>query len=59
MHRPFMWPSPLPKAKEATLKQYVIDAGNKYLKPLNMQYPIIKFEKGTAVIAVVKKIIHD
>lgn len=45
------------KSKEATLKQFVIDGGIKYLKPLNTQYPISSFEKGTAIIAVVQKII--
>lgn len=44
-------------AKEATLKQYVIDAGIKYLKPLNIQYPITKIEKGMVIIAVVRKVI--
>jgi len=45
------------KANEATLKQYVIDAGIKYLKPLNIQYPITQFEKGMAIVGVVKKIV--
>lgn len=45
------------KAKEATLKQYVVDAGIKYLKPLNVQYPITKFEKGTTIVGVVKNVI--
>jgi SOS-response transcriptional repressor LexA len=41
------------KSKEATLKQYVIDSGVQYLKPLNTQYPLLKIEKGTIIFAVV------
>jgi len=44
----------LPRTKEITFKQYVVDGGVKYLKPLNTQYPLLKFEKGTDVIAVVR-----
>lgn len=34
----------LPDAKEATFKQYVVDAGIQYLKPLNPQYPTIQID---------------
>ena len=43
----------LPKAKEATFKQYVIDGGIRYLKPLNTQYPLAKAEKQTIFCGVV------
>ena len=36
-----------PLSREATFKQFVIDSGIKYLKPLNPQYPIVKVEKDT------------
>ena len=32
----------LTTTEEITFKQYVIDAGKKYLKPLNTQYPTIE-----------------
>lgn len=43
----------LPRGKEATFKQYVIDGGVQYLKPLNPQYPIVAIDKGTHVFGVV------
>jgi len=43
----------LPRAKEATFKQYVQDGGVRYLKPLNPQYPIAEIGKGTYVSGVV------
>ena len=43
----------LPKAKEVTFKQYVIDGGIRYLKPLNPQYPIIEINEGTHICGVV------
>ncbi len=43
----------LPRAKEATFKQYVVDGGVRYLKPLNPQYPIVKIEDSTHVCGVV------
>lgn len=43
----------LPKAKEATFKQYVIDSGICYLKPLNPQYPIIQIDESTHICGVV------
>jgi SOS-response transcriptional repressor LexA len=41
------------RAKEATFKQYVIDGGIQYLKPLNPQYPITRIEKDTHICGVV------
>lgn len=43
----------LPGSNEATFKQYVIDAGIAYLKPLNPQYPTIKFPKDGIICGVV------
>jgi SOS-response transcriptional repressor LexA len=43
----------LPRAKEATFKQYVVDGGVLYLKPLNPQYPLIEINKGTHICGVV------
>ncbi|CQI92249.1 LexA family protein [Yersinia frederiksenii] len=38
---------------EATFKRYIEDAGNKYLKPLNPQYPMIKINGNCRIIGVV------
>ncbi|UZX96155.1 helix-turn-helix domain-containing protein [Yersinia ruckeri] len=38
---------------EATFKRYIEDAGNKYLKPLNPQYPMIKINGNCKIIGVV------
>jgi len=38
---------------EATFKQFIIDGGDKYLKPLNPRYPIIKCDNDIEVIGVV------
>lgn len=43
----------LPKSKEATFKQYVIDGGIRYLKPLNPQYPITQIDDSTHICGVV------
>lgn len=43
----------LPQTKEATFKQYVIDSGIKYLKPLNTQYPMITIDTKTIIIGIV------
>lgn len=43
----------LPRAKEVTFKQYVIDGGVRYLKPLNPQYPIVAMDKGTHISGVI------
>jgi len=42
----------LPRAKEATFKQYVIDGGIRYLKPLNPQYPITQIDDSTHICGV-------
>lgn len=42
-----------PRAKEVTFKQYVVDAGTKYLKPLNLQYPITKMDAGTQIHGII------
>jgi len=38
---------------EATFKKYVIDAGNRYLKPLNPQYSMIPINGNCRIIGVV------
>lgn len=43
----------LPRAKEVTFKQYVVDGGVHYLKPLNPQYPIVQIDKSTHICGVV------
>ena len=43
----------LPKSKEATFKQFVIDGGKKYLKPLNTQYPLTVISKTNCICGVV------
>ncbi len=48
----------LPHANEATFKQYVVDSGIAYLKPLNPQYPLFKIEKGTKLLGIVKNKMH-
>lgn len=39
--------------KEAAFRQYVIDSGVHYLKPLNPQYPLERVDNSTAIIGVV------
>jgi SOS-response transcriptional repressor LexA len=34
----------LPRTKELTFKQYVLDGGTEFLKPLNQQYPLTKIQ---------------
>lgn len=43
----------LPRAKEVTFKQYVIDGGVHYLKPLNSQYPTVGIDKSTYICGIV------
>lgn len=43
----------LPHSKEATFKQYVIDGGVRYLKPLNPQYPITQIDDSTHICGVI------
>lgn len=38
---------------EATFKQYIVDAGNHYLKPLNPQYRMIEINGNCRIIGVV------
>lgn len=42
-----------------TLKQLVIDGGNKFLKPANSRYPIVPMPEGAEIIAVVKQKIKN
>lgn len=44
----------LPNANEATFKQYVVDGGISYLKPLNPQYPLSVIEKRTKILGIIK-----
>lgn len=37
----------LPGAKEATLRQYIVEGGVQYLKPLNPQYPLGEVDNNT------------
>lgn len=48
----------LPQTKEAAFKQYVVDSGMTYLKPLNVQYPLIAFDNKMILIGVVIKSIN-
>jgi SOS-response transcriptional repressor LexA len=43
----------LPRAKEVTFKQYVIDGGIRYLKPLNPQYPLVEIDQSAFVCGVI------
>lgn len=47
----------LPRAREATFKQYVKDGGFTYLKPLNPQYPTIEIEESTHMCGIIIKAI--
>ena len=38
------------KTKEATFKQYIIDGGESYLKPLNPQYPTLLVDQDTVIV---------
>jgi len=49
----------LPSSHEVTFKQYVIDGGIRYLKPLNPQYPIIAIDESTHVCGVVVRYICE
>ena len=44
---------------EATLKQLVIDGGQKYLKPFNHNYPMMPINGNCTIIGVVKQVILD
>lgn len=43
----------LPGSQEATFKQYVVDGGTRYLKPLNPQYPMVQIGKDAQICGVV------
>lgn len=43
----------LPDAKEATFRQYIIEGGERYLKPINTQYPLIKVDDKVRFCGVV------
>jgi SOS-response transcriptional repressor LexA len=43
----------LPHSNEAVFKQYIIDSGTRYLKPLNPQYPMISIDESTHICGVV------
>lgn len=45
------------KDRGATLKQFILQEQNRYLKPLNRRYPILSFTPETTIIGVVKQII--
>ncbi|OOZ63939.1 transcriptional regulator [Solemya velum gill symbiont] len=49
----------LDDSKEATFKQLVIDGEQKYLKPLNPQYPAIPINGNCTIIGVVRQAIID
>ncbi len=44
---------------EATLKQLVIDGGQKYLKPFNNAYPMMPINGNCTIIGVVKQVVQD
>jgi SOS-response transcriptional repressor LexA len=48
-----MWKQITEGNKEATFKQYVVDGGVAYLKPLNPQYPIAQLDKTTIIYGVI------
>lgn len=43
----------LPQAKEVTFKQYIVDGGIEYLKPINPQYPIVELDKKVRIYGIV------
>ena len=49
----------LENTKEVTFKQYEEDAGRKYLKPLNPQYPTLEITEGATFCGVVVQTIID
>lgn len=49
----------LDDTSEATLKQLVIDGGQKMLKPFNHSYPVTPVNGNCTVIGVVKQVIQD
>lgn len=49
----------LDDSNEATLKQLVIDGGQKYLKPFNNAYPMMSINGNCTIIGVVKQVVQD
>jgi SOS-response transcriptional repressor LexA len=49
----------LEDSKEATFKQLVIDGEQKFLKPLNPQYPAIPINGNCTIVGVVKQAVID
>lgn len=49
----------LDDSSEATVKELVIDAGRKYLRPFNSSFPTISINGNCTIIAVVKQVIQD
>lgn len=43
----------LPRTKELTFKQYVLDGGTEFLKPLNQQYPLTKIQDNKCIRGVI------
>tara|TARA_R110000744_G_C19287438_1_gene554300 strand:+ start:337 stop:972 length:636 start_codon:yes stop_codon:yes gene_type:complete len=43
----------LEDSQEATFKEYIIDGGKKFLKPINPQYPIVPLTDGAEIIGVI------
>ena len=48
-----------PKSKKAIFKQYVIDNGIEYLKPLNRQYPMIELASNYKIVGIVISMISS
>lgn len=49
----------IPDADEATFKVYAEDAGKRWLKPLNPQYPIIEMTEGMVICGVVRAVLRE
>jgi SOS-response transcriptional repressor LexA len=49
----------LPGTKEANFKQYVVDGGIKYLKPVNPQYPTTELNNKTQICGIVVACINN
>ena len=49
----------LDDSNEATLKQLVIDGGQKYLKPFNNAYPMMPINGNCTIIGVVKQVVQE
>ena len=49
----------LDDSSEATVKELVIDAGRKYLRPFNSSFPTIPINGNCTIIAVAKQVIQE